>query len=238
MAVSDYSTNPDANTTIAGINIGELCNASNMNDAIRQLMADIKVFATSSTAPTGALQGFAGASAPAGWLICDGSAVSRTTYATLFAAIGSTWGAGDGNTTFNLPDYRGKVLVGAGGGFSLAAVGGEASHTLSTSEVPSQSVTVTGTTGGGSAHTHGVTDPGHTHTVPIGYTGAGTVGSVSGASSTGSFNESTASSTTGVTIGSESAHTHSLSASGSTNGGGGAHNNMQPYAVANVIIKI
>lgn len=56
----------------------------------------------------GAIVQFGGDTAPTGWLECDGSAVSRTTYADLFAAIGTHWGSGDGSTTFNLPDYRGE----------------------------------------------------------------------------------------------------------------------------------
>ena len=51
---------------------------------------------------------------PNGWLLCDGSAVSRTTYADLFDVIGTTYGPGDGSTTFNLPDFQGKGSVGAG----------------------------------------------------------------------------------------------------------------------------
>lgn len=66
--------------------------------------------------PPGVVANYAGSSAPAGWLMCDGSAVSRSTYAALFAAISTTWGAGDGSTTFNLPDPRGRVGVGAGTG--------------------------------------------------------------------------------------------------------------------------
>ena len=66
--------------------------------------------------PTAALTPYAGASAPSGWLICDGSAVNRTTYAALFAIVGTTYGAGDGSTTFNLPDLQGRVPVGVGTG--------------------------------------------------------------------------------------------------------------------------
>ena len=72
--------------------------------------------ATSDMAPTGSITAFAGASAPTGWLVADGSAVSRTSYADLFAVIGTTWGAGDGSTTFNVPDLRGAFLRGAGTG--------------------------------------------------------------------------------------------------------------------------
>ena len=64
--------------------------------------------------PSGALLPFAGASAPTGYMLCDGSAISRTTYADLFAAIGTTWGVGDGSTTFNIPNLLGRTLKGAG----------------------------------------------------------------------------------------------------------------------------
>jgi len=63
---------------------------------------------------TGIVVPFAGSSAPTGWLMCDGSAVSRTTYANLFGIIGETYGAGDTSTTFNLPDLRSRLPVGAG----------------------------------------------------------------------------------------------------------------------------
>jgi microcystin-dependent protein len=65
-----------------------------------------------SSVSAGMMQPFAGASAPAGWLVCDGAAVSRTTYAELFNVIGTTWGAGNGSTTFNLPDMRGRTTFG------------------------------------------------------------------------------------------------------------------------------
>lgn len=65
--------------------------------------------------PAGAVLAYAGASAPTGYLICDGSAVSRTTYAALFAVIGITAGQGNGTTTFNVPDYRGRFLRGVTG---------------------------------------------------------------------------------------------------------------------------
>ena len=64
--------------------------------------------------PSGSIVAFAGGSAPNGWLICDGSSVSRTTYASLFSVIGTTYGSGDNSTTFNLPNLNGHVLAGAG----------------------------------------------------------------------------------------------------------------------------
>ncbi|MBX3467188.1 MAG: tail fiber protein [Planctomycetes bacterium] len=93
--------------------------------------------------PPGAMVDFAGTSAPTGFLLCDGSLVSRATYADLFAAIGETWGAGDGSTTFRLPDFRRRVAVGSGGsgsgtlGNAVGNTGGAETHTLTTSEIPS-----------------------------------------------------------------------------------------------------
>jgi hypothetical protein len=76
--------------------------------------------------PSGVILPFGAASAPAGWLNCDGSAVSRTTYANLFAAISTTYGAGDGSTTFNLPDARGVFLRGNGTSGKLSNANGTA----------------------------------------------------------------------------------------------------------------
>ena len=82
------------------------------------------VAAAGGLAPTGVVLPFAGAAAPVGWLLCYGQTVSRATYAALFAAIGTTYGAGDGSTTFALPDLRGRIAGGKddmGGTGSLAA---------------------------------------------------------------------------------------------------------------------
>jgi len=83
---------------------------------------------------------------PSNWLPCDGAAVSRTTYADLFSAIGTTWGAGDGSTTFNVPNLAGRAPIGVGQGDTaeggttgtdraLAATGGAETHTLTTAEL-------------------------------------------------------------------------------------------------------
>lgn len=94
--------------------------------------------------PAGTVLTFAGASVPSGWLLCDGAAVSRTTYASLFAAIGTAHGSGDGSTTFNLPDMRGRVPIGVGQGTLLTnrTLGqklGEETHKLTISEMPKHS---------------------------------------------------------------------------------------------------
>jgi len=85
-------------------------------------------FLVSALAPTAAVLPFAGASAPDGWLLCDGSAISRTTYSSLFATIGTSYGSGDGSTTFNLPDYRWTFLRGRGPAISVTGSGTAASN--------------------------------------------------------------------------------------------------------------
>ena len=92
-------------------------------------------------APAGSIVAFAGTTAPEGWLLCDGAEVSRTTYADLFAVVGITYGPGDAINTFNLPDLRGRVALGAGKGPELSdrvvgATGGEERHTLTVAEMP------------------------------------------------------------------------------------------------------
>jgi microcystin-dependent protein len=76
---------------------------------------------------------------PAHFLVCDGAAIGRITFPLLFAAIGTTWGIGDGSTTFNKPDLRDKVAAGSGGalfGGAIGASGGSATHTLTIPEMP------------------------------------------------------------------------------------------------------
>lgn len=110
---------------------------------------------TKASSITGEVRTFALSSAPSGWLVCDGSEISRTTYADLFTAIGTAFGVGNGSTTFNIPDIRGRVIAGLDnqGGSSADVVtateadslGGEygsEEHTLTTDEMP--------------AHTHDV----------------------------------------------------------------------------------
>lgn len=88
--------------------------------------------------PPGAVTAFAAATAPTGWLKCDGSSVLRATYPGLFAVIGTTYGSADG-THFNVPNLAGKFPLGVNGSHALASTGGAETHTLSTAEMPAHS---------------------------------------------------------------------------------------------------
>jgi microcystin-dependent protein len=146
-------------------------------------------------------------SAPSGWLLCAGAAVSRTTYAALFALIGTTFGSGDGSTTFNLPNYTNRMPYGT----TLAATGGSA-----------DAITV--------AHTHtatsAVADPGHTH----GYV----IGTLAGNNAAGSIPDyirqgaaTTDSAVTNITV----------ATTVNSTGSSGTNANLPPYLGINFIIK-
>lgn len=138
-------------------------------------------FADPNYSPPGSLLQFAGSTAPTGYLTCDGTAISRSTYSALFAAIGTTWGSGNGTTTFNIPDLRGSFLRGSG-----------------TSSLDPSSPRAVGTFQAEAYlnHTHALTDPGHFHTagtIISGAQGTGSTGNVAGVSAT-------TTNTTGITI--------------------------------------
>lgn len=91
--------------------------------------------------PVGGLMPYAGATSPEGWLLCDGAAINRTTYANLFAVLGTTYGSGNGTTTFNVPDMRSRMPIGAGAGTgltsrALAATGGAESVVIASGNLP------------------------------------------------------------------------------------------------------
>lgn len=115
--------------------------------------------------PTGVIFPYGGAAAPSGYLLCDGAAVSRSTYSALFAVIAELYGAGDGTTTFNVPDMGGNVPVGIGGSGVTARgdVGGEQTHTLITSEIPAHTHHTAGDTSGTGNIRH--TEPQYSHCV-------------------------------------------------------------------------
>lgn len=92
--------------------------------------------------PPGAVIPYAGSSAPDGWLLCDGRTVSRTTYAALFAVIGTTYGAGDGKSTFALPNLQGRVAAGTSSSHPLASKAGADSKNIEVKNIPSLSTAI------------------------------------------------------------------------------------------------
>jgi microcystin-dependent protein len=251
--ISEFDSTPANNTDIDSINIAEGCAPSGINNAIRELMSQLKdqqtgasgdnftvggnlavtgtttftgipsgptasagtnttqlattAFTLANSVPTGVINMWGTATAPTGWLLCAGAAVSRSTYATLFAVIGTTFGVGDGTTTFNLPNYTNRMPYGA----TLAATGGSA-----------DAVVVSHT------HTATVTDPGHKHNILP--TLAGTTANI------GSFLQSA---TTAASYGlaDTSTVTTGITVANSTIGVSGTNANLPPYLGINFIIK-
>lgn len=208
--------------------------------------------AYANLAPPGVMQLYCGTgSIPTGWYEANGALVSRTGDGPLFGAIGVTFGAGDGSTTFALPDFRGRVAIGAGTGAGLSSrtagnTGGEENHLLSQAELPG--VTLTGNTGVDSpGHTHSGTtlseNANHTHNLPTGASSQSTLAFVNTAPANADARG------TGTVSGAENqVHQHSFT----TNipdethvhgfsigpiGGNVAHNNMPPFLVVRYIIK-
>jgi microcystin-dependent protein len=256
--ISEFDSTPANNTDIDSINIAEGCAPSGINNAIRELMSQLKDQQTGASGdnftvggnlavtgtttftgipsgptasvgtnttqlattafvlangvpPTGVINMWSTATAPTGYLLCTGSAVSRTTYAALFAVIGTTFGVGDGSTTFNLPNYTNRMPYGT----TLAATGGSA-----------DAIVVSHT------HTATSTDSGHTHTTSFNQTGKSgnaTPNMLSNPSSGENLNGSTSLSTASSTA--------SITTTVATAGVSGTNANLPPYLGINFIIK-
>jgi len=174
-------------------------------------------FVLNNTVPTGALLMWSANSVPSGWLICDGTAVSRTTYATLFGVIGTTFGSGNGSTTFNLPNYQNRAPFGAGGLYALGDNGGS-----------KDAIVVSHNHSATSTSTSTVTDPGHNH--QVGSANRDAVGSPEPTLVSGSGANTTVA-TTGITVAT------STSTTVNSTGSSGTDANMPPYLAIHFIIK-
>ena len=189
--------------------------------------AEAALAAANFPVPVGTIFPFGGVSAPANYLLAYGQEISRSTYAALFSVFGTRYGAGNGSTTFNLPDLRDRAVFGTGamGGedanrvsnypTTLAASGGVSQHKLELNEIP--------------AHKHGIsmsTAGAHQHTIsPIAEGGVGGDNVQGWYPRTGTLATSTA-----------GAHTHTVTMDNA--GGGDGHNNMPPFIVLNYIIRV
>lgn len=230
--VASWDTTASLNTDIGGINIDEGCPAPNLNNAVREIMAQVKTLnpvgagavqtltaaqqtqaranISAFVAYPGVIIDFAGSTAPNGFLFCYGQAISRTTYAALFTEIGTTFGVGDGTTTFNVPDARGRVAAGKDN------MGGTSANRL-TNLTGGLDGDVLGATGGAEAHTLLPNQiPAHQHNIP----------QLSASTGTG-----TATIRTGDLTGAGS-----VIATDANTGGGDYHNNTQPTIIFNKII--
>lgn len=191
--------------------------------------------------PVGQVADFAGATPPTGWQLCYGQAISRTGYPELFFIIGTTYGSGDGMTTFNLPDMRGRAS------FGQDNMGGTAANRITVAG-DNFDGTVLGNAGGGqeqvlstanlAAHTHAVTDPGHIHAI----TDAGHHHSYNEGAQTGhgggsgsqydtQSSQSTGTSTTGISI-----NSNMTGISNQSTGSGVSFSTLSPAVIFNKII--
>ena len=249
-ALTGTPTSPTAST---GTNTTQIATTAFVAEAIP--VASLQMFAGTVTQTVSS--GVVTTTAPSGWLLCNGNAVSRTTYSTLFASVSTTYGVGDGTTTFNLPDMRSRMPIGTGTGTgltarTLAGAGGVETVTLTSAQsgVPAHShantLTNTAVTSGtGSAHTHIQNSHTHSLTGDDNYYGNGyfvpyvvqpfdglqhtTTGGIGG---TTAVNQN------------ESAHTHSVTSNvtisnvnNTAANAASAHDNMSPYLGVNFIIK-
>lgn len=222
----------DANTGLYRIgpdNFGGTCGGVKIIDVGPDgldVTGEITQNGSALTIPIGLIMDFAGSSAPDGYLLCFGQAILRSTYSDLFGVIGTTYGIGDGTTTFNIPDLRGRVIAGKDnmGGSSanrltievdgdvLGDSGGAETHTLIAGEIAS------GLTGTTSADT--VTTVYQATSIVTGSIGPGTPNFVR---APGSGSDASVSNT----------HTHTVTAGGSDD----PHNNVQPTIILNKIIR-
>lgn len=212
--------------TATNVNHAALLHDHNSEEEVRMIVPAEEMDALSTLITPGIVQMYAAATAPQGWLLCQGQEVSRTDYAALFAAISTTYGVGDGTTTFLVPNLQGRVPVGVSttdNAFDRGDTGGEKTNTLTVAQMP--------------VHNHGAAGG----TGQAVYHGAGTgtqLASASGILAGGNFQSNKYHSNAGssgansyATLDINTNHAHA------NNGSSSAHNNLQPFLALNFIIK-
>lgn len=227
-----------------------LANTTFVNNLTTQIITNNPTAITDGLA-VGFMRYYPVASVPTKWLRMDGSAISRTTYATLFSLIGTTYGVGDGSTTFNLPDFRDKLSMGYSGTKALGSTAGSDTHTIASGNLPPHIHGISsgaGTTNSAGDHSHYMFTPNAV--------GDGTSDIISFPEQSVAYrnddttnpgdnnyfylmkanNAQAAAGRTAVT----GNHSHTLSLTGNTDNGGFANtaiNHLNPYVAVNYIIK-
>lgn len=246
----DGLTNPSSGDTLNAPS--HSAQHANSNDAIEALQTKVGVdnsaVATSLdykmriNNPTGEITMWGTSSAPTGWLIADGSAVSRSTYSALFGVLSTTYGSGDGSTTFNLPNLKGKFPVGrdaSQGEFDvLGETGGGKTNALGVSNLPAHTHTASSSSSSSST----VTDSGHSHTSSVVIrTNTGTFGGAAsghgGGGTTDAASANIVTNTTGITVATSTSTSTTVSGGGNGTATGNAFNILPPYFAINFIIR-
>lgn len=194
--------------------------------------------------PIGTIICFAGQSAPPGWILCDGSEISKSEYPRLFSIIGNIYGTPQNSSNFILPNLQQRMPLGKSNSNNLGDNGGNSNITLSTNQLPSHNHT--GTTNNAGLHSHTTTDTGHNHLYNDAYfaenTGGGT--NVYGTSASSDFDNEyiyrtptpiTSTGFANITVANNGDHTHTFTTD--TTGSNSSVNILNPYLVLNYLIK-
>jgi microcystin-dependent protein len=195
--------------------------------------------------PTGMIICFAGELVPPGWVLCDGSEISKSEYSTLFSIIGNTYGTPVNSSNFILPNLQQKIPLGKSNSNNLGDKGGNSEITLSTNQLPSHDHTGTTTTAG--LHTHTALDSGHNHSYEDAYFAENRAPPAEGFYGTGSDTDNdnnyiyrsptptTFNGYANITVSNNGEHTHTFTTD--ARGSNSSINIMNPYLVLNYLIK-